>query len=483
MPHRRLVYDGEIPRTLDFLEPQTTAMVALGRLAVDLLFGQADPAAISVSTLIAGFKPSYPGGLVVNLEAGRMYGLQQVDPTSVGDLPIDTRIAFKQFDAEATTYTFGAPPATVGFSRIDLIEAQFVQEDTDPEQLLYWNSAASDQPWLGPNNTGTTDFLNRKCSVHLQIKVGTASASPTAPTADAGWTALFYVTVPHGLVNITSAQFAVDGSAKFLTGLLTHHHTGVNGAGPKIDLATETTGSLPATLVSDSGGTDAQTYFNRLRHDKGEVADVTARNSLTVVAGDYVVVADSDGSGTPAWEFWNGTAWVIFSGTGGGGGTSGNVIVHPQHTFTGGETTATVPVPYDTALRQLLVFNDHMLLVQGVDWTPLTTTSITLTQPAIAGEVLQIVQFFITPGTSVYQIVGEQPSGVVNSTDGTNGNGVFTLVQTPLLSPVPRVYFDGTHISTSWYGIAGNTITFVSGFKPQTNGVTPEVVTVDYSWQ
>lgn len=481
MSKRRIVYGGQVPRALDILENARNWLVATGRGFMDTFRSNVDPALNTYPILVAGFTPTYPGGTQLTLAAGRIYSYQAVDATAYGEDPIDARQVYQQGEAEIQTLTFGAAPG-VGLTRIDIVQVRYLQQDTDPAVLLYYNSANPDEPLSGPGGNNVPDNQNRSELAVVQVKAGTASGSPVAPTPDAGFSLLFTVTIPNGLTNIASGNVAPNTSL-FLAGLLSQHHLGLPGTAPKIDLTSEVQNDLPGTQVADSGGTTAQAYMNLRRDYRGEYADAATRDAaLTVPAeGYWVVLIDSDGMGTPGFSIYHSGAWVVFGGGGGGGG-AGNVIIHPPITFVGGETTATVPVPYDTSQRQLLLTLGHLALIQGPDWTATNATTVTLTKAALAGEILQIVQFFVVGGSSVYQTVDEIPSGSVTSTDGTNGNGTFTTVNAPLTLPRPEVFFDGRLIPISWYTITGNTITFGAGFKPQTDGTYTETVTINYSW-
>ena len=64
--NRGITYGGAIPRTLDGLNAQTEAYIALGNLAYDLLLNNTDPRTNAPKTLVAGFKPSFPGGMAIS---------------------------------------------------------------------------------------------------------------------------------------------------------------------------------------------------------------------------------------------------------------------------------------------------------------------------------------------------------------------------------------------------------------------------------
>jgi hypothetical protein len=497
---RRYVYPGEIPRALDFLDVQKNTLVGLARLGEDLLFGATDPANATTKTLVAGFAPTYPGGLSLGLARGNVYTMAVVDSGVFGDAGTDTRVVLHQGEGDASVVTVGAAPGA-GLSRIDLIQVQRIEADQNPAVLLYYNSANTAQALLGPGGLGTPEYLDRAQAIVISVKAGTAAASPVAPTADAGWSPLFLVTVPNGTVNLTSGNVAVDPLAPFVAGLTQQHHTGAPGSAPKIDLTTEvqgllptsnlaplaitdTTGNLPTTRISGqlpasqvddsfATGTDVQAYMDARRNYRGVVANVAARNALTNLAnGDWVVILDNGSGDTEAQWYELGTlTWAAFSGTG-GGGTGMDAKIHGPFTMIDGQTVVTLPETYDIVGKVLHVLRDGVGLYQNVHWTPTTTTTFTFSAgfESFAGEQVLVLEF--EPGTGggggPSNYLEELASGTVDSTDGVNGNGTFTVTTAMLLSPAPQVLISGAILLTAGvhYNISGNQVIFVSGAKP-----------------
>lgn len=490
---RRYVYPGEIPRALDFLDVQKNTLVGLARLGEDLLFGATNPANATTKTLVAGFAPTYPGGMSIGLARGNVYTMAVLDSAAFGDASTDSRVVLHQGEGDASVVTVGAAPG-VGLSRIDLIQVQRIEADQNPAVLLYYNSANTAQALLGPGGLGSPEYQDRAQAIVLNVKVGTPNASPVAPTADAGWTPLFRVTVPNGTVALTSGNVAVDPLAPFVAGLTHQHHTGAPGSAPKIDLTTEVqgllpagnintvtagqiTGSLPASQVDDSYafGTDVQGYMDTRRHYRGVVANLTARNALTnLTHGDWVVILDNGSGETEAQWYSTGTlTWAAFSGTGGGGGGGGTTVkIHGPFVQTGGQTVVTLPETYDNAVKTLHVLRDGVGLYEGVHWTATSTTTITFGAAfaSFVGEEVLIIEFEnAAPGGGGGGSYAEEvATGVVDSTDGVNGNGTFTVTNTILLSPPPQVWISGAILLTSGvhYNISGAQVIFVSGAKP-----------------
>ncbi len=242
----RTTFPGEIPKDTDILQPQRNAMYALGCLLADLLQSTLNPADSLHPSLVSGFKPSFPGGLVVAVEQGSIFKYTNTDAV-FGSLSADTRQVLHQGLADAQNLTFAAPPGA-GLSRIDLVQVKYEVINDGAVVNQYYNSANPAIPLNGPGGLGATDNVDHRHAATVAIKAGTAATTGTqaAPTADAGYTPLFEVTIATGLVNIVTGNVVASATAPFLAGLTTKHHTGALGSAPKIDLTTEVQGVLPA---------------------------------------------------------------------------------------------------------------------------------------------------------------------------------------------------------------------------------------------
>lgn len=73
-------------------------------------------------------------------------------------------------------------------------------------------------------------------------------------------------------------------------------------------------------------------------------------------------------------------------------------------------------------------------------------------------------------------------TGAINSTNGTDGNGTFTLSQTPVAGSIKLTFRGLTYTPGVHFNLAGNTITFVAGHKPISSGDGEDnlVATYDY---
>lgn len=251
---KRFVYTGEIPRTQDILQIQNNAQIAMANLAFDLALSHADPEnnpayGSGSSTMIAGFKPSFPGAMQITLDYGRIYQLAQLDAQAFSTIGTDARYILQQGQADPQTLTFAAAPGTSGQSRIDLIQVALNQLDTNMVAVNYYNASNPSQPLSGPGGTGTTQPLDRKQSVTVSIKQGTPGTSPTAPTPDSGYVAAFYVTIANGTTVLSASNIAPATNAPWIGGLTAQHHLGTPGTAPQVVLGTETQGNLPSAQL------------------------------------------------------------------------------------------------------------------------------------------------------------------------------------------------------------------------------------------
>ncbi|MDK4804956.1 MAG: hypothetical protein OC190_00235 [Novosphingobium aromaticivorans] len=213
---RKIVWPGQVPLETDLLGTNRNVMVALGRLAQDIL---------GTSTLVSGLSatPTTPASLSVRIGPGAIYSLQPVDGTAYSSLPANTSdYVLKQgiiAASDDTLLTF-TPPAVSGQSVIFLIQAAYSEVDTDGTVLPFYNASNPAVPYSGPSNTGASSATTRAGNVNVAIKAGAPSASPTPPAADAGFVPLYYVTVSYGQTTITSANIATATGAPFISATL-----------------------------------------------------------------------------------------------------------------------------------------------------------------------------------------------------------------------------------------------------------------------
>ncbi len=213
---RKIVWPGQVPLETDLLGTNRNMMIALGRLAQDIL---------GAGTLVSGLAASAttPASMSVSIAAGAIYQLQPVDGTAYSSLPANTTdYILKQginTTSDGALLTFTAP-TTSGQSVIYLIQAAYSEVDTDNIVLPFYNASNPAVPYSGPSNTGASSSTTRAGNINLAIKAGVPSSSPTPPAADTGFVPLYYVTVAYGQTTITGANIAVATGAPFIPATL-----------------------------------------------------------------------------------------------------------------------------------------------------------------------------------------------------------------------------------------------------------------------
>lgn len=205
-------YFGQIPLETDLLHTNQNTMVALAKFCAGVL---------GTSTIVNAFTctPTTPASLNVLVTPGDIYALANLEATTWSSLPADTAHSIVKQGILLDPATLGiTPPGTVGYSQVYLIEVQYQDVDGGSTVLPYYNAANPPSPFSGPGNAGTAQNTVRKGGVAVQVKAGTAAATGTqlAPTADAGWTGLFLVTVANGQTTITGGNITQLASAPFI---------------------------------------------------------------------------------------------------------------------------------------------------------------------------------------------------------------------------------------------------------------------------
>lgn len=201
---RQIVWAGAIPLETDILNSERNALVAIGSLAA-ALFGS--------STIADGLAcaPTAPASMSVQVGAGRLYVLDNVDDSAFSSLAADTthQILKQGISLDPVTLACSAP-TTAGQSVSYLIQATFSEVDANAAVLPYYNSSDPTQAFSGPGNTGQAQPTVRRGEVVLSAKAGVAAAtgSQTVPAADVGYVGLWVVTVAYGASTITSGAIA-----------------------------------------------------------------------------------------------------------------------------------------------------------------------------------------------------------------------------------------------------------------------------------
>jgi hypothetical protein len=209
---RNIVYPGAIPQDTDILDINRNVMIALGYLA---------QATLGTNTVVDGLAigPTAPPSMSLVVGPGVITALTVIDANAYGSLPADTTDPLLKMgiNTTPTTLSFTAP-TTAGQSIDYLIEASFLEEDTDPVVLPYYNAANPAVPFSGPGNNGAAQNTVRIERVALAVKPGVpaASGSQTPPAADPGWIGLYVVTVPYGATSLTQSAVTTLPTAPFI---------------------------------------------------------------------------------------------------------------------------------------------------------------------------------------------------------------------------------------------------------------------------
>lgn len=209
---RATVYSQEIPRTVDFLQGEQSAMVALAKLS-EMVLG--------TGTFVDGLTcvPTGPASLNVWLNPGQIYSLANLEATTWSAISADTTHQIVKQGIALNQQTIAiTPPVTGGFSQVYLIEVQYADLDTTSVVLPYFNSANPSVPLTGPGGAGTPQNTLRSGIVSVQLKAGTAALTGTqvAPSVDAGWTGLWLITVAQGQSTITAGNIVELAGAPFI---------------------------------------------------------------------------------------------------------------------------------------------------------------------------------------------------------------------------------------------------------------------------
>lgn len=209
---RQIVYVGAIPQDVDQLKQNKNSMIGLG-YALQAILG--------TNTLVDGLacNPTSPASLNVTVGPGSIYSQQNVDGTAYGSLSADTTDQIVKQGIVMSTQTFNCPaPSTSGFSVVYLVEATYEDVDGGSTVLPYYNASNPSQAYNGPNNTGVSQNTVRQGVCNIQVKTGVAATTGTqvTPTADAGYTGLYAITVANGQTTITSGNIVQLTTAPFI---------------------------------------------------------------------------------------------------------------------------------------------------------------------------------------------------------------------------------------------------------------------------
>lgn len=152
-------------------------------------------------------------------------------------------------------------------------------------------------------------------------------------------------------------------------------------------------------------------------------------------------------------------------------------------TATAGQTLFTLPEPYSLGQNSLLVFSGGVLVDS---YTEVSPTQIEFTSARAAGEKIQVIKIQLGADAGVTVVDGlalgsaisaEIPTGLVNSTNGSDGNGTFTVAFPVDPAITPRVYVgSGLALTNSMFSRVDRVFTINPPYKP----VIGESITILY---
>lgn len=209
---RQIIYPGAIPLETDLLNTNKYTMVALSKLAATVM---------GTNTYLRGLTaaPTSPASMVVTIDRGEIYSVQNVDNTAYSSIAADTvnTILKQGIILSQTSFTLTAP-TTAGQSINYLVQVTYSDVDSGATVLPYYNAANPSVAYSGPNGSGTAQNTVRSgvCTVALKAGVAATTGTQTTPSVDTGYTAAWVITVPQGATTITAANISLAANAPFL---------------------------------------------------------------------------------------------------------------------------------------------------------------------------------------------------------------------------------------------------------------------------
>ena len=441
---RPIVYAGAQPLETDILNLARSAMIGLGRLAMDVL---------GTSTAVSGLActPTTVPSMAVAIGAGAIYANLPVDQNAYSSLVANTTdYIMKQgiLSASSNLTLAMAAPGTVGQSIIYMVEAEFLETDTNPATLYYYNSANPSVPWVGPSNSGSAQNTTRQDTILVQAKAGVASATPVAPTVDAGFVPLYLVTIPYGATTITSGMISVAPGAPFLSGNLGSLSGYLSASLAALTYAPINNPALtgaptaPTPAQFDNSNKLATTAF--VQRMAGNFAGYTSLSGAQTIgaskAGFYLL---NSTTGTATWTLPNATISPGYSLVIENAGTGVLTLTSGGGNFTGplGSGSTTLNIPVGATIE---------LVADGTAWHCYAGTA----------GLLLASGFTSSLGSSGYQVL---PSGLIIQWGSffTSGSG-YTNLTFPIAWPNGLYQMSATQIGSSTTSIYSPQITMSS---------------------
>jgi len=325
---RMMTYPGELWRSADFLNSEKNALYAVGSLIQAIL---------GTTTCVDGLQiaATSPASMQVTIGAGVIFAQETVDATAYAGLGTDANSIMKQGLIKSPATLTITAPATSGYSQVYLVQAAYVDQDAGSAVLPYRNSANPNQPYSGPNNSGTSQYTQRNgvCNIGLKAGVAAPTGSQVAPSADAGYVPLWRITVANGATTITSANWVVDPAAPFINPKLygiasnwttIHHQVQVYSSPGTATFTAPVAGSYWVEVYGGGGG-GAVYQPSGTSNGEGGGGGGYAGGWVTLAAGQAVTVtigaAGANSSGGNGTAGGTSSFGAFMSATGGAGAT------------------------------------------------------------------------------------------------------------------------------------------------------------------
>jgi hypothetical protein len=316
---RPIIYTEEQGRGYDVSKGWQDTFISVGQLCRDIL-----SYAVTYTggqTVVAGClgTQSSPASLTIDIGSGGIYALGVCDPSPEGDLPADGTTRFMQGQTAGTAVALSTSALSAGQSQWALVQAIFAFSDIvragDPSAgvLPFYNAANPTSPLQGQGGSGALLNTEHQATVSFSVVYGTpaTTGSEVPPSAASGHVGLYLIDLAYGQTAITTGEILVAGpsvgtgvpsnypAAPFLAGLLSSHHNGNPGQAPKVNLATETQGTLPAASLpfSITSGTFTATLTGMASTTTGTI-NYSVMGNIVVLYNNGTAITGTSNSGS-----------------------------------------------------------------------------------------------------------------------------------------------------------------------------------------
>lgn len=164
------------------------------------------------------------------------------------------------------------------------------------------------------------------------------------------------------------------------------------------------------------------------------------------------------------------------------------VKVHGPYVMNAGDTVVTLQEPFQMNARRLWVERGGISHTQTLHWVELNAGEIAFVTACEQNEIVSVIEFQLgrdaggLPPISqaAAQDVVEALIGTIDSTNGVNGNGAFTVSHPIAIDSIPRITIGGMELTPNvHYTWLGQNIAFAPGAHPSI-GESP---IVRYLWR